>query len=431
MREGWIIGGATVAACLVGAGALYWAGPPRRLAGESLGPSPTLADARAFAASQPEFFRAFPATPTPQGLADLRAESCGVCHREIYAEWRVSTHARAWLDDAQFQAELHKNDGKPGQDTTWICLNCHTPLENQLRQLVVGLEEGHLGKPRRIDNPEFDPRLQLEAVTCAVCHVRDGVVLGPYGADGAPHPVRKAPELLASELCTRCHQAAANFPVVELACAFTTGEEVAAGPHAGETCQSCHMPEVERSLTSLGTPVRTTRRHWFGGSLIPKRPEDEADLAPLRAHYPDGVSLAWAELPQTVSPGQETQLRFVAHNDAAGHKVPTGDPERYLLLEAKVLDAEGKVLVTRTERIGSVYQWSPFQLLSDNRLAPAEAREFELSFVAPQTGPLTLVLEASKHRISPENLAYHELEGKTVPARVYFQAERRLEVSPR
>ena len=49
MREAWIIGGATIAACLGGAGALFWAGPPRRLpSAEQPGRTPTLADARAF-----------------------------------------------------------------------------------------------------------------------------------------------------------------------------------------------------------------------------------------------------------------------------------------------------------------------------------------------------------------------------------------------
>ena len=43
------------------------------------------------------------ATAVPEGLSDLRAETCGACHEEIYQEWSVSTHRRAWLDDAQFQ----------------------------------------------------------------------------------------------------------------------------------------------------------------------------------------------------------------------------------------------------------------------------------------------------------------------------------------
>jgi hypothetical protein len=232
---------------------------------------PTLADARAFYAAQETYLRPIPHSELPEGLPDLRAETCGGCHQAIYEEWQVSTHARAWLDDAQFQEELAKATKTPGQDYSWTCVNCHTPLEDQLPRLVAELEGGQIDRPRYVENPHFDPELQLEAITCATCHVRDGVVLGPYGDTPAPHPVRKAPDLLASQVCTQCHQAQAHFPELSLACVFDTGQELARGPYAAEgaTCQTCHMPEVHRPLTP-GGPERATRRHWFGGSLIPK-----------------------------------------------------------------------------------------------------------------------------------------------------------------
>ena len=141
------------------------------------------------------------------------------------------------------------------------------------------------------------------------------------------------------------------------------------------------------------------------------------------------MSLAWSSPPARLAPGQAATLRFTATNETAGHKVPTGDPERFLLLKAEVRDATGQVLAAREVRIGAVYQWSPFKLLSDNRLAPGEARSFELNFQAPAEGTLTLALEASKHRISAENLAYHHLEGRTVPSRVYLQEELRVPVA--
>ncbi|MBL4846948.1 MAG: hypothetical protein JKY65_15620 [Planctomycetes bacterium] len=389
---------------------------------------PGLAEARAFYASQPEMLRPRPYARVPAGLPDLRAETCGGCHTEIYAEWRVSTHARAWLDDAQFQAELHKNDGVSGRDAGWICVNCHTPLENQLEELVVGLEDGHLGRPRRIKNPNYDPLLQLEAITCAACHVgEDGVVLGPYGAANAAHAVRKAPELLTSTACTICHQAEAYFPDAEIGCAFNTAGELAEGPYRGRTCQSCHMPEVWRPLVA-GKPARVTRRHWFGGSLIPKRPSDEAGLVPVRAHYPSGVALTWSGSLTGVVAGASTELTFSATNEHAGHAVPTGDPERYLLLRAEVRDAQGALLAEREERIGSVYQWKPLKVLSDNRLRPRESRSYTIKFQAPPKGEVVLLLRASKFRLSPENLAYHHLEGQAVAGRVYFEETRRVPI---
>jgi cytochrome c554/c'-like protein len=416
---GLVAGGAGLCVLLVGGVVLL-----ERSNSKPLG---TVAEARAFYASQPEMLRPFPYTEVPQGLKSLSAQSCGACHREIYEEWRVSTHARAWMDDAQFQEELHKNDGVPERDTRWICVNCHTPLENQLEFLVAGVEEGHLGKPRLIPNPNYDISLQQEAITCASCHVRQGVVLGPYGDSEAPHPVRKAPELLESAACTSCHEASAYLDDVRLGCAFTTGSEVAAGPHRGRSCQSCHMPEVTRPVATGKSP-RKTRRHWFGGSLIPKRPSDEEDLAPVRGHYPDGVSLTWGEVPQALAPGAAVELQFSASNDEAGHQVPTGDPERFLLLRAEARDAKGNLLGERELRIGSVYEWEPLKLVSDNRLEPGEVRSFSLSFQAPSAGQVTLSLRASKFRLSPENLAYHDLEGRAVPGRVYFEESRQVQV---
>jgi hypothetical protein len=388
-----------------------------------------LEQARAFYASQPRYLQPVPHSPVPAGLPDARAETCAQCHREFYDEWKVSTHARAWLDDAQFQEELKKTTKTPGRDAGWMCVNCHTPMESQLPRLVVRLEGGDRGRPVYTDNPHFDPQLQLEAITCGTCHLRDGVVLGPYGDTDAPHPVRKAPELLAAQVCTQCHQAQDQFPEVDLACMFQTGSELAQGAHAGKTCQDCHMPEVERSLTNLGTPARKTRRHWFGGSLIPKRPEDEADLAPLREVFPDGLTARWVDLPERLAPGEEANLEVEVQNAEAGHMLPTGDPERFLRVSLSAHGSDGGLLAEHEERIGSVYDWNvPVTLLSDNRLAPLERRRYALRFTAPASGPVTLRLVASKWRLSAENLAYHHLEGRAVPGRVFLDEETRLPV---
>ncbi len=395
------------------------------------GTGPTVDDARAFYASQSVYLQPFPYAATPAGLPNVRAETCGRCHREIYDEWRVSTHAHAWLDDLQFQAELAKS--RSTHDLGWICVNCHTPLENQLERLVVGLEDGHVGRPRYIDNPSFDRALQLEAITCAVCHVRGGVILGPYGdASAAPHPVLKAPALLTPELCTRCHQAKASFPEVTLACVFDTGAEFSGGPYAtdGAACQTCHMPVVERPLTHLGTPKRKTRRHWFGGSLIPKKPAYAAELEPLKAHYPDGLAARWMEPPKQVRAGETVTLQFEAHNAAAGHMLPTGDPERHVLLSAHVTGPDGAQLAHQEVRFGAVYQWSPtIKKLGDTRLKPTERRTFSLRFTAPATGPLQLRLVASKWRINEDALRYHDLEGKIVAGRTFIDRTTTLPVA--
>ena len=83
--------------------------------------------AQKFYDSRASFERPRPYTEVPEGLASLTAESCGGCHREIYNEWAVSTHRRAWLDDAQFQHELKKSRGelaKEGEPQVVTSVGC-------------------------------------------------------------------------------------------------------------------------------------------------------------------------------------------------------------------------------------------------------------------------------------------------------------------
>jgi hypothetical protein len=199
----------------------------------------------------------------PRGLHSLSAAECGQCHVEIYREWRQSVHAQAW-PDPQFQAELRKQPG-----VSWLCINCHTPLVNQLDSLVVRLEGRDVERPLKQRNPRYDAALRDESITCAACHVRDGAVEGPFGATNAPHAVRRNPNFRSSELCLRCHQAVQSYPGKAFVCTFNTGTEWRAGPFAAANvpCQDCHMPAVERALVE-GGPVRRVGMHgWIGSHL--------------------------------------------------------------------------------------------------------------------------------------------------------------------
>ncbi|NOY91554.1 MAG: hypothetical protein GXP55_10160 [Deltaproteobacteria bacterium] len=376
-----------------------------------------------FYASRPLHERTRPPLPVPAGLPDLSARTCGACHVEIYREWQASTHRHAWLDDAQFQAELDKNrHGAPYRtpagsrqgDTSWICVRCHTPLSDQQPRLVVGLDEDRVERPRYVDNPRYDADLQDEAITCAVCHVRDdGVILGPFGDTDAPHPVARSARLRDGQVCLDCHQAEVRYDQAGLLCAFGTGREWQASSYAreGRACPSCHMPEVERPLAS-GRPARRTGRHWFGGSLIPKRPDLESQVAPLRAVYGSGVDVSLRR--------RDGQLELVVENTRAGHRVPTGDPERYVLVTAEALDARGRTLNRVTLRIGTVYDWSPpAHVVSDNRLAPGEEASASLGRV-PEAASVRIL--GQKFRIGQEAFDYHDLEGRYVAGRVFHRS---------
>ena len=43
-----------------------------------------MAEARAAAQARPRYLRSLPLTKVPEGLVNLRAETCGVCHQEIF-----------------------------------------------------------------------------------------------------------------------------------------------------------------------------------------------------------------------------------------------------------------------------------------------------------------------------------------------------------
>lgn len=125
------------------------------------------------------FERPISTAKIPEPLETLSAKECAGCHREIYDEWSTTIHSKAWTDP-YFRADF-KFDGSPQ-----ICLNCHTPLDRQQENLVLGFRDDEKWDPILAPNPDFDHDLQQEGVTCAACHVKEGAILGPSGGDGAP-----------------------------------------------------------------------------------------------------------------------------------------------------------------------------------------------------------------------------------------------------
>ncbi|MFN8587636.1 MAG: multiheme c-type cytochrome [Candidatus Eisenbacteria bacterium] len=367
----------------------------------------------AFYASRPVFEQPFAEQRVPKGLKTLSADECGSCHTAIWREWRQSVHAQAWVDE-QFQAELAKQPG-----VAWLCVNCHTPLVNQLDSLVVRLEGGDVEKPVLRRNPRYaGDALRDEAITCAVCHVRDGVVEGPYGNTKAPHATRANPALRSAEFCLRCHQAVQAYPGKTFVCTFATGDEWRAGPFfaAGTVCQDCHMPAVERPLAD-GSPVRRTGMHGWIGSHLRKGHETLPALwDSLAAVRPPGVALGADSALAKAGPDS---LRWTvrATNANAGHRLPTGDPERAVLVTLAALDARGDTLASHTTRIAQRWEWWPApRRLSDDRLAPGETRTLELRWPAG-TRVARLVATAVNERISDANADYHRLPA-SYPRRV-------------
>ncbi|MBD3609152.1 MAG: hypothetical protein HUJ30_01230, partial [Gammaproteobacteria bacterium] len=243
----------------------------------------------------------------------MSAKSCAACHQDIYQEWQTTIHSEAWTDP-YFQVDW-KFDGSQHS-----CRMCHTPLDRQLPDKVLGYRDTDKWDPILKENPDFDPKLQHEGVTCAACHYREGKIVGVMGDTQAPHEVQRITD--PNQVCVRCHvvegdrwdtffrfppcgtvaeiestlarppdkedleyvaslmqksasdggpketlSAAIPLRLSEQEQAFIQGEsgerKVGGIEHLG--CVQCHMPLVQRPLVP-GGPIRDSRRHlWRGG----------------------------------------------------------------------------------------------------------------------------------------------------------------------
>lgn len=316
------------------------------------------------------------AEKVPDGLPDMKASTCGACHQEIYAEWKTTVHSDAWTDD-YFQTDWAYDKKKQN------CLNCHTPLENQQSQLVTGFIDDDYWQPILKPNPDFDESFQREGVTCAVCHVRDGKIVGPHGIDNAPHPTTYDPNMRnGMGVCRRCH---ITFATEELSVGnpniCTTMNEIEAN-NIQPNCIDCHMPKVTRPLVK-GYPARSGRHHyWRGGhdsAMVSK------DLK--------------IDILKILQKGRKYEYRIDLTNIGTHHKLPTGTPDRHLVITIDLLDANNQVVKTKTHKVIRRILWRPIVLqLSDNRLEFNQPQSVDFSFKAgDETSALHLRVTAVYH----------------------------------
>jgi hypothetical protein len=328
-------------------------------------------------------------------LDELSAADCATCHPEFYDEWRTTIHSQAWTDP-YFQTDW-RFDGAQHS-----CRLCHTPLDRQQPQKVLGYRDKDRWDPVLADNPDFDRHLQHEGVTCAACHYREGSIVGVFGDGHAPHPVRKLAD--PNQVCVRCHVVEGRrwdtffrFPpcgtVAEIE--TTHSGEVTVEETRGLGCVQCHMPVAERPLVEGGV-VRTTRRHlWRGG-------HDRGMVK--QALTADFIALDERQR------GARAFALTVA-NSGADHFVPTGTPDRHLTVHLRLLDQQGGMLDEQISTIKRTIMWRPFIVdLWDTRLERGQPRRYELD--VPGDSPAAeveaeiryhLLAESRRRRIGYEN----------------------------
>lgn len=328
-----------------------------------------------------DFKEAVPFQIIPSGLSGIRAEDCGICHMEIYEEWKTSYHARAFVDPF-FQAFWRKDKN------IWICLNCHSPLVNQQPWMIKGVKGGSIGRPVKETNSNYDGEFQKEGITCAACHLRDGVILGPYKDSSAPHPTKYDPRFRTTEICYSCHQVPGGPFQFYNGAPCATYLEFEENPYArkGYLCQTCHMPSVLRP-GAVGTSPRAGGRHlWMGGhydEMLKKAVE--VKLEPDKERY---------------GPGDTARFTLTLTNKGAGHKIPTGDPDRHYTVRFSIVNSDGKILKEKVYTIGRWILWWPVIVeVYENRVLPLKsyACTFEYRLPKNEVEGSHLIAEVTYH----------------------------------
>ncbi|NOY52663.1 MAG: hypothetical protein GXP58_03475 [Deltaproteobacteria bacterium] len=331
------------------------------------------------------FERPIPAGKLPTGLVSLSARECGKCHREIFEEWSGSIHARAWTDP-YFQADT-RFDG-----SQQICMNCHIPLENQQENRVLGFRDRDKLDPILRPNPDFDPELQKEGVTCAVCHVTDGVILGPRESGDAPHPVRKDPRFTdGSSVCRRCHLVSGRrWDTFYRLPPCGTFREIKEAGSRKAGCTGCHMPEEKEENGHA-------HHLWRGGH----------DPAMIR----QALTVMVEENPSPRRNRKKYTLTLT--NTGTDHFLPTGTPDRHLSVTFTLTDGRKDVLKEKTFMLKRHIMWRPFIAdLWDTRLPKGKPRDYTFAFqtdTTPRPAALKIVVkyhlldEKRRARIGYEN----------------------------
>ncbi len=352
---------------------------------------------------------------TPAVLGNLSAKECAACHQEFYDEWQTTIHSKAWTEpyfqtDWKFDRSQHS------------CRLCHTPLDRQQPQKVLGYRDTDKWDPILEDNPDFDSKLQHEGVTCAACHYRDGKIVGVNGNTNAPHPTKKLED--PNQVCVRCHIVEGDkwdtffrFPpcgtVAEIESSrsqSTTNNKKAnrtgmSGEHlvsdsSSLGCVECHMPLKRRSLVKGGV-IRDTRQHlWRGGH----------DPAMVKS----ALTIKFSEddlMDKKPSFKGKRLFTLMIMNSGAAHYVPTGTPDRHLTIQLRVLDKNNNVLNEIISTIKRTVMWRPFIVdLKDTRLQRGKPRNYQIDISEAEKAVSVeavvryhLLDERRRQRISYEN----------------------------
>lgn len=290
-----------------------------------------------------------PLPPMEPIAGSLSSATCGECHTQLHRAWKASAHGRAHVNPMYLADFRH-------QDEPYVCEYCHTPLVEQRDEVVTGLWMAWPAFiPRASANPRYDDTLRVDGVGCVACHQRDGAMVGPFDAQGAPHPTRKV--AMTQDVCRPCHtlDLTVNSKLVR-PIQDTFGEWEEYRRKGGEKgCIDCHMPRVAPAILAPGGPPRLGRDHRLKG------PRDVAFLK-------TGVVI------RSVKFDRRGEARVTVFN-GTGHRLPTAEPQRRLEIRLEALGATGERLTMASANVQRVIPLPEMVDVSDTTLKPMEERE--------------------------------------------------------
>lgn len=291
--------------------------------------------------------------PDPQAAgAFAKAETCGACHPQHFAEWKRSMHAFAANDPLMIaMADLAAQE--PGGSVGDKCFDCHAPSQVRAERLAAA------------GTPGIDPADWAdEGISCDVCHsvavvppvadisyLEDVDPRGPkLGGlrDPSPNPVHESRfdnSYQTSINCAPCHQVNLDDGTgLE-----NTYEEWTQSIYGGfpVQCQECHMPKYTGRAAETGPVREDVHRHVFVGvdyATVPFRGIDvEAQKDEIRQLLQRSVRTAiQGARPTSVPDGGSFSFTVEVENDQTGHSIPSGTSfSREMWIQVDVRDALG------------------------------------------------------------------------------------------
>jgi len=296
---------------------------------------------------------------------------CKQCHEDIYNTWRNSLHSRSYSNTV-FLTAYRKAYTETKGNAKKYCLNCHAPTVE-----VTG-------------DYDIETKITKEGVTCDFCHTVSSVNLD-YGSDpfvsrpgdvkrsalknarSGSHRSKYSKDFAGSKLCAGCHDFV-NRHGVHVGDTYIEWKESSFAKQ-GRQCQSCHMREIP-GKTAIEAGRNMIHDHSFSSGL---------------SAMSKAVTVSIVRVQRTSSwLGVDLELT----NASAGHSIPTGAPERYLVLTVRSHDDSGKVLESLRKEYhktvvdadgakiysdGDVFL-NGVKIIRDNRLKSEETRKEKMQF---------------------------------------------------